>query len=205
MKTLAPKAVRERSIETQSRGTRWKAVAQAVRASPSPKASPHMARFYALAVQAAHQALHGDHVVGATPEDLAHDLLAERLESFLDHGVSFFKAAVRNRACDRARRDHRLVPWPSNANANAQGEGKEERFGERFADPSSEGLDAHLALAELAERGLEDLGEKHRAALLAVMAGDDRVAVANDLGLTRANVDQIVSRYHRALRAALVA
>jgi DNA-directed RNA polymerase specialized sigma24 family protein len=163
-----------------------------------------MARFYALAVQAAHQALQGDHVVGATPEDLTHDLLAERLEVFLDHGVSFFKAAVRNRACDRARRDRRLVPWPSASQGEAQSEGKEP-FGERFADPSSEGVDAYLALAQLASRGLEDLGEKHRAVLRAVIAGDDRVAVANDLGLTRANVDQIVSRYHRALREALVA
>ncbi len=164
-----------------------------------------MARFYALAVQAAHEALQGDHVVGATPEDLAHDLLAERLEVFLDQGVSFFKTAVRNRACDRARRDRRLVPWSSAAKGEAREEGKESLFGERFADPSSEGLDAHLALAQLADRGLEGVGEKHRAVLLAVLAGDDRVAVANDLGLTRANVDQIVSRYHRALREALVA
>jgi DNA-directed RNA polymerase specialized sigma24 family protein len=164
-----------------------------------------MKRFYALAVAAAHQALRGDRVAGATPEDLAHDLLAERLEVFLEHGVSFFKAAVRNKARDRARRDRRLAPWPCAAHGEERGEGGEHLVGERLVDPSSQGLEDHLALAELAAQGLEKLGEKHRAALVAVLEGGDRLAVANDLGLTRANVDQIVSRYHRALREALAA
>lgn len=164
----------------------WREVIDALSVSPAPLRCPAMARLYALALKAAHDALrsHGPSVREQV-EDLVHDKLFACLEDLLkaSNPRGLFVTAIRRAAIDLVRRARRF-------------DHDDETPGDHLSDPAPRADDAITSREEL-NALLAPLSARDREVILAAAQGCDREELAAAFGTSRANIDQIVSRVRR--------
>lgn len=159
-----------------------------LRADADPCSSEHVPDLYALAVRDGRAALHRYRgaLGAARVDDLIHDLLAAHLEDLVraDNPRALLATALVRRAISWLRRkDARVVEARDDDGAFD---------GESASDALDFVLDARSAIAQL--------GAREQEIVFAVACGNDREQIAKELGTSRANVDQIVSRARRKLR-----
>lgn len=184
-----PLVVSERDRADEPRRAWIEAVARIRESSKNGEylTSPHLGQLYDLALA------DGPKLLGSFRRrlgedrilDLIHDLMAARLERIIeaDEPRALFSVALHRRAISWLRRGDADVVADPEEELAASGEPEDERRG--FV------LDARAAL--------ENLKPRERAIVIAVALGESREAIAEELGTTRANVDQIVSRVRRLL------
>jgi len=154
----------------------WQLAQQRVLACEDPWRSPHFAELYVIAIADGQRALAGfARIDPSRRADLIHDLLVRSLDAIV-HARSpraFFITSLTHLAIQWLRRgDARVLPEPAR-------EPVDERDAVRGLDLS---------------RVLERLSPRDGKIVLAVAMGEDRHEIARAHGLTRDNVDQIVSR-----------
>lgn len=166
----------------------WSEVVAWLRAEADPCVSEHVPRFYELAVRDGRAALHKYRgALGeARVEDLIHDLLAAHLGDVVraDNPRAFLATALVRRAISWLRRKDARVLEARDDDGAFDGDSR--------SDAIDFVLDARSAIAQL--------GEREQEIVFAVACGNDREQIAKELGTSRANVDQIVSRARRKLR-----
>ncbi len=159
----------------------WDDVIARILAADVPAKSPHVRRLYEIAVDDGRRFLASfrHQIDDERALDLVHDVLAMNLEDVLaaETPRAFFCVAVRRRAVSWLRRGDAAVAAADDAERGS-GVDEDERRG--FL------LDARSLLA--------DLSERDRAIVVAVAAGEDVAVVARELGVSPANIYQIVSR-----------
>ena len=154
----------------------WQLAQAHLVASDDPWRSPHFAELYVIAVADGQRALARFRRIDASRRaDLIHDLLVRSLDAILRARSprAFFVTSLTHLAIQWLRRgDARVLPEPAR-----------EVVDERDA---AQGLDL--------SRVLERLSPRDARIVLAVAMGEDRLEVARAHGVSRDNVDQIVSR-----------
>jgi len=168
----------------------WEDVVQQLRASADPLRSPGVGLLYELAIRDGERFLASFR--GRLDEerirDLIHDLLAEKLRAIVHAPAprAFFCVSLQRRAISWLRRGDAAVEEaaPEGGPTGEAAEAQEER----------------RAFMLDAERVLHGLSARDRGVLAAVGWGGDREVIAEQRGITRANVDQIVSRANRRFR-----
>lgn len=175
-------------------GTRaiWDEIIEALRAAPDPYECSELSRLWALALEEAPRALAGFRGSGKLDDeriaDLTKDFLVEHLRALLD-AVSpraYFIVALQNAARSWLRRGSSTV---------AEGVPRDEGGRE---DPAALTDYAHLIDAR---DFLRTLSQREYDVLVGLVNGADREELARALDISRANVDQIVSRVRRRFRA----
>jgi RNA polymerase sigma factor (sigma-70 family) len=166
---------------------------QRLRGAADPYSHPDFAELWTLACQDGPIALESfrrcGKLDGARIADLTRDLLLDALPAIL-HAVSpqaYFVAAIENAALSWLRRGSARVASLENETAA--------RDGAETAAASHDPV-AWIAAGDF----MRTLSERERSVLVAVAQDEDRDEIASALGLTRANVDQIVSRARRRFR-----
>lgn len=165
-----------------SLGARWRQIAEAVRGSVAPWSSGAFGALYRMAMAEGRRALRRFRGVDAArAEDLASDVLFGARQEIVaaENPLAYFRTALTRAA----------ISWTRKGSARVA----EETEARRDAGP----LDAaeRSAIYRMdAGRRLGAMMSRERAVLLAVAAGDGREEIAERLGTSRANVDQIVHR-----------
>jgi len=170
----------------------WRAAVDELRGAAAPFQAPAFARLHALAEADAQGLLAGFVRQGKLDEGRIHDLVGDwllgdgRLRALLasDQGRprQLFATSILRAALSWMRRPSARVLAPKAAT-------------ERAAAPPD-----HLFLLHARQR-LSALAPRDRDVMVAVHAGEDREALARHYGLSRAAIDQIVSRARRTLGA----
>jgi DNA-directed RNA polymerase specialized sigma24 family protein len=165
----------------------WDEVVRTLRTAELPRSHPAFAQLHRLAVLDGKSALAGfRRLDDGLREDVIHDLIVVELEQLIaaDRPRSYFMVAVRRRAIDLLRKLSRESPELDEEASARTASGLDNTQG----DPAFV-LDARQALASLSERDLR--------IVTAVGLGEDREALAASHGISRAAVDQIVSRVRK--------
>lgn len=176
----------------------WDEIVAKLRNAASPDRDPAFAQFYRLALEDANLVLRSfDRIPPDQREDLVHDILVLKLPRLLaaDNPRAYFVTAVANRAKD----------WLRNLKASGVvyriGKGDDDEvtppFPEQNHPPRAEAV---LELRDTLEH-LGDLSPRDVQVFEAVVFfNEKRKTIAAICGMTRENVDQIVSRVRRRLR-----
>jgi RNA polymerase sigma factor (sigma-70 family) len=165
----------------------WNELITRIRADSDPLRSPHLREFYAVAVRdgmrllASFRRSLGDERL----LDLIHDVLAD-VDQILSAETprAFFCTALQRRA----------ISWRRRGDASVA-ETPPEEVGE--TGPHDE--EARRAFMLDAIQALDALPDRDRRIAIAAGLGEDREAIAREHGLSRANVDQIISRARKRL------
>lgn len=170
----------------------WRSIVDELRGEQAPYRSPAFARLQGVAQADAQRLLAGFVRQGKLDEARIHDLVGDwllaegRLHALLtsDQGRprQLFATSIVRAALSWIRRPSAKVVAPDAA-------------AERAVSPPD-----HLFLLHARQR-LAALAPRDRDVLLAVHAGEDREVLARGYGVTRAAIDQIVSRARRTLGA----
>lgn len=170
-----------------SSNDRWREAAEGVRAAPSPWESESFGELYLLAKSEASLVLRTFRTMDdARREDIALGALVEKLPEIAaaDRPRAYFRTVVLNDAISWTRGDRaRVAETPRTTRAYVEGPLDEEEMRAIYR------LDVCGAL--------ESADERELAMLLADAEGVAREDIARAHGTTRANVDQIISRWRR--------
>lgn len=171
----------------------WDEITAVLRVAPDPYACAELGQLWALALEEAPRALASFRVSGRLDDDriadLTRDFLVDHLRALLDNAVNpraYFVVSLQNCARSWLRKGSaRLAPAEHE-------EGKVRAPRAVSADP---------ALLIDAQDFVLTLTERERDVLAGLTHDVDREELARTLGISRANVDQIVSRvrarFHR--------
>ena len=169
----------------------WDEIIEALRAAPDPYECPELARLWGLALEEAPRALASFRGPGRLDDDriadLTKDFLVEHLHALLD-AVSpraYFIVALQNSARSWFRKGSSTIAL------DAPGEDGAGEDPAAVADPAQL-IDARDFLCGLSEREYD--------VFVGVANGADREELARALDISRANLDQIVSRVRRRFR-----
>ena len=180
-------------VETANVGTRaiWDEIIEVLRAAPDPYECPELARLWALALEEAPRALARFRGPGRLDDeriaDLTKDFLVEHLHALLD-AVSpraYFIVALQNSARSWFRKGSSRL---------ALDERDDTSSGE---DPAAIADPTQLIHARDFLRGLS---QREYDVFVGIANGADREELARALDISRANLDQIVSRVRRRFR-----
>lgn len=168
----------------------WRAVVDELRGAEAPFESPAFARLHALAEADARRLLAGFVRQGKLDEARIHDLVGDwllrdgRVGALLDADQGrprqLFATSILRAALSWGRRRAAKVVAHEN--------------GPELAVPPPD----HVFLLHARQR-LAALAPRDRDVIVAVHAGEDREALARHYGISRAAIDQIVSRARRTL------
>lgn len=167
----------------------WAAAMTALRASPEPYASAAFGALYTLVCRDGRRVLRTFRQIDDDrKDDLALDTLLVALSGMLsaDSPRAYFATALR----------HTALSWRRSPRA-AVAEFAPETTRPVERDDDAE-RSAHRRL--VLRRALDGMKPLHRAVVLAEARGDSRDEIAATLGMSRANVDQVISRVRRAMR-----
>lgn len=166
----------------------WGELVECIREDGDSANRVHMARLYALAVadgigflKSFRSQLGEDRL-----RDLIHDLLAERLDVILaaDEPRAYFCIALKRKAISWVRRgDAEVAEDLPGSWRGGEADGTLEEARRAFV------MDAREALGRLSARD--------RGIVVAAGLGSEREEIAREFNTTRANVDQIVSRFRK--------
>lgn len=169
----------------------WDEVVEVLRAAPDPYECPELAQLWALALEEAPRALasfrRGGRLDDERLADLTKDFLVAHLHALLG-AVSpraYFIVALRNSAHSWFRKRSSAIAL------HPPGEAEDDEITAPVLDPA-ELVDARDFLRCLTEREYD--------VLVGVGNGADRDELARALDISRANLDQIVSRVRRRFR-----
>lgn len=154
----------------------WQLAQRRILACDDPWRSPHFAELYAIAITDGQRTLARFRRIDPSRRaDLVHELFARSLDAILraQSPRAFFVRSLRNLA----------IQWLRRADALVLPDPVREPIDERDA---AQGLDLGRVLGRLSPRDA--------AIVLAVAMGEERTEIARAHGVTRENVDQIVSR-----------
>jgi RNA polymerase sigma factor (sigma-70 family) len=176
-------------------GTRdeWDRIVVRLRRAGDPYGDPAFAELWTLACEDGPAALESFRRSGKLDEariaDLTRDLVIGALPAILEavNPHAYFVAAIVNAARSWLRRGSARVVSPGDRSA-----AHDETHPVAVAPDLESCIDASDFMLTLSER--------ERSVLQALGHGEDRDAIARALGLTRANVDQIISRARRRFR-----
>lgn len=176
-------------------GTRdeWDQIVVRLRRAGDPYGDPAFAELWALACEDGPAALESFRRSGKLDDariaDLTRDLVIDALPAMLEavNPHAYFVAAIVNAARSWLRRGSARVVSPDDRSA-----AHDETHPAAVAPDLESWIDASDFMLTLSER--------ERSVLQALAHGEDRDAIARALGLTRANVDQIISRARRRFR-----
>ena len=186
--------VRRRAVSVTSAAVdlleAWTALIEEIRQAPDPVASPALGRLYQLALGCGARVLARFHNI--SPEDRA-DLVAEVLADKLrllvspkvDRPLGLFVTTLTCRALDHLR---------------AEGVRRKNEAGLRdvaVLQQAASGDETDRVRGLDTVRALATLSPRDRDIVWAVALGEDRDQVALAFGTTRANVDQIYSRFRK--------
>ena len=179
------------SVKTASVGTHaiWDEIIEALRAAPDPYECPELAQLWALALEEAPRTLARFRGPGRLDDeriaDLTKDFLVEHLHALLE-AVSpraYFIVALQNSARSWFRKGSSTLALEEPGGAG--------EVPAAVADPTQL-IDARDFLRGLSEREYD--------VFVGVANGADREELARALDISRANLDQIVSRVRRRFR-----
>lgn len=170
----------------------WAAAMTALRASPAPYASAAFGALYTLVCRDGRRVLRTFRQIDDDrKDDIALDTLVTALPALLraDCARAYFATAL-----------HRaVVSWLRSPRATVA-----ELVVESTRDAGYDGDAESCAHRRIAAReafeALRGLNSRDRAVMLAEARGDSRDEIAAALGMSRANVDQVISRVRRAMR-----
>lgn len=176
-------------------GTReeWDGIVVRLRRADDPYGDPAFAELWALACEDGPAALESFRRSGKLDDariaDLTRDLVIDALPAILEavNPHAYFVAAIVNAARSWLRRGSARVMSPDDRSG-----ADDERHPLAVTPAPASWIDANDFLLTLSER--------ERSVLVALGHGEERDAIARALGLTRANVDQIISRARRRFR-----
>jgi RNA polymerase sigma factor (sigma-70 family) len=177
-------------------GTRsqWDALAARLRETANPFDEPEVAELWAIACEEAPRVLasyrRSGRLDGERIADLTRDLLVNSLPDIVAaaNPQAYFVTALVNAARSWLRRGgSRVVSAPE---AGATPDDKH---------PKTSAPDHALRID--AVDFLQTLSDRERTALIGVAHGEDRTQLATVLGISRTNLDQIVSRARKRFRA----
>lgn len=125
--------------------------------------------------------------VRAEVEDLVHDILFDKLGVILGAASprAMFITVIRNAAIDLQRREARARP--------------DDDTDVEHVNSLANGADQVVAARLEVERVTALLTPRERQVFAAIASGEDRDDIAEALGTSRANIDQLVSRARRRL------
>lgn len=170
----------------------WAAAIAALRGSPAPYASPGFGALYTLVCREGRRMLRSFRQIDDDrKDDLAHDTLLVALPALLraDCARAYFATALHRAA----------VSWLRSPRATVA-ELVVEGTREAEHDGDAEGCAHRRIAAREAFEALGGLNSRDRAVMLAEARGDSRDEIAAALGMSRANVDQVISRARRRMR-----
>ncbi len=175
-----------------SKADDWKAVRAELCSSGDPRHSPKFHKLYELATRDGRRILSSfRRIAEADRDDLIHDVLVRVLDHLLDAQVenprAFFATALTRDATSAFRTEKRRNELVSVHLPEAH---PHETHGR------SDGRDQLLIQLQ----ALESASPRDQQILIALGLGEPPQEVAHAFGLTRANVDQIVSRFRRRFR-----
>lgn len=176
-------------------GTRakWDALAVRLRGAADPFQEPEIAELWTLACEEGPRALTTFRQAGRLDDeraaDLTRDLLVDALPSIVaaDNPQAYFIAALTNAARSWLRKKGSAVASPAEPGARHDA-----------SHPITPAPD-HALRIDMTDF-LLTLSERERDVLVGVANDEDREEHARRLGITRANLDQIVSRARRRFR-----
>jgi len=177
----------------------WQDIVGLIQRAPDRHRSPHVARFYALAIDDGMRTLRSfrERLGEDRLRDLIHDLLASALDAILDAESprAFFTTSLRRRAIDWIRRPDAAIADHDDPRRENDVRADRVTAGAAIGNTTDADhgfvMDARAALAQLSERD--------RDIVLGVAYGEDRERLAQEHRTTRQNIDQIVSRARRVL------
>ncbi len=177
------------AVDSRDEQQRWHEALQPLQAlradGKNLRRSRHLTSLYVLAEELGKRALASFRKLEAEEKvDLIHDLLAAKLEELVDgdRPRALWITMVKNRAIDETRkktRHHEILEGVHHARTSLAGNEEDRSFQ----------MDARTAL--------ESLPERDRQIVVAVQLGENREDIAALHRLSRAAVDQIVSRVKR--------
>lgn len=170
----------------------WREVVDEIARAAHRTRSPAQARLYRIAVDEGRNALRNfPPDIRGQADDLVHDQLYAKLDAIVGAASprALFITMIRNAAIDVQRRQKRFVR-------------EDEPDAEPRVADEGEPLDEATAARFEAVRVVAALTARERQVFAAVASGEERDDIARVLGLSRAGVDQIVSRARKRLRGA---